>query len=462
MSFFSFLRGVLRWSFRILVVLLVLLFIAFLVIFRGALYNRFVAFPKEASAWNDIRNNLSEVVLPYHVPWTEYRGIAHSHSEFSHDSEVPFETILQVLKDIDYDFIAMSDHCLENGTADYGVQWRGVRDGKLFIPGFEMKYGFMPWRLSSDVVLECGKPPAELAAEIESKGGLLFIAHSEEPREWQLPQIAGMEIYNLHADLKDEDYKALAPDILLNLWSYPEQCYRLIFDRNTKVLENWDALNRERHVTGIAANDCHQNNGVYGIFTADGNLMVRKTSGDEIGQYSLNSLTRALLRLVAGPLEPGKEAFRLQVDPYELMSRYVSTHVLAAELSEDAVLDAFAKGRCFIGFDMIADSSGFMFLARSGTEQAVMGEQMPLLPETYLVAAAPHPCRFTVLRNGEPVYQENAFSIRWQADKPGKYRVETELDILGEWTPWIYANPIELTEPEAAPAAGLAPAPAAS
>ncbi len=456
----SLFRHIVRGVLWILVLLLVLLLIVFLVVFRGALYHRFVTFPKEAAAWNTIRTNLSKVTLPYHVPWTEFRGIAHNHSEFSHDSEVPFEYILQVLKDIDCDFIAMSDHCLENGKADYGVQWRGIHDGKLFIPGFEMKHGFMPWRLASDVVLDCDKEPAALAAEIEEKGGLLFIAHPEEEREWHLPQIAGMEIYNIHADFKDEEIRDLAPDILLNFRAYPDQSFRLMFDRNTRILARWDDLNRERDITGIAANDCHQNNGICGIYMEDGSLLVKKTSGDEVGKYSLNFLTRPLLRLFTGPLEPGREAFRIQIDPYPLMSRYVNTHVLARELSEAAVLEAFAEGRVFIGFDMIADSSGFVFLARSGNEQVVMGEKMPLLPETFLVAAAPHSCRFTILRHGVPVHQETGLSVRWKAEESGKYRVEAELDILGEWVPWIYANPIELTEQNESAAEASLSAPA--
>lgn len=455
----SVIGGICRWSFRITVVVLLLMLVAFLIVFRGALYNRFVVFPRQAAAWETIRNTRTPVTLPYHVPWTAYRGSAHNHSEFSHDSEVPFEYILEVLKKVDYDFIAMSDHCLPGGLADYGVQWRGIRDGKLFIPGFEMRRGFMPWGLASDVVLDCGKESEALAQEIEALGGLLFIAHPEEERDWHLPQIAGMEIYNTHADQKDEDLAALAPDILLNFRAYPEQTIRLLFDRNTEMLAHWDDMNRTRNITGIAANDCHQNVGVYGIYTPDGKLEIRESSGKQVKQYGLNFLTRALLRLVAGPLTPGEEVFRFQLDPYPLMTRYVATHVLASELSEEAILDAFAKGRVFVGFDLVADSRGFMFLARSGNRQAVMGESMPLLPETHLVAAAPHACRFTILRHGVPVHQETGTSMRWAPQEPGKYRVEAELDILGEWTPWVYSNPIELTEQEDGSAEEAAPLP---
>ena len=223
------------------------------------------------------------------------------------------------------------------------------------------------------------------------------------------------------------------------------QTFRLIFDRNTDVLANWDKLNLARDITGVAANDCHQNTRLRHLYRGC-KLIVRKATGDEVGQYDLNFLTKTLLRLFAGPLEPGKEAFRIQLDPYQLLGRYVNTHILAKELSESAVLEAFEEGRCFIGFDMIADSSSFMFLARRGTEQVVMGERMQLLPETFLVAAAPHPCRFTLLRNGEVVHQEEAVSVRYAPGRPGKYRVEAELNIRGQWVPWIYSNPIELTQ----------------
>ncbi len=434
----------LRWTGRITLVLLLIVVIAFLVVFRGALYNRYFVFPRQAAAWEAIQADRVDVQLPYEIPWNHYRGAAHNHSELSHDSEVPFEDILQVLKDTDRDFIAMSDHCLPGGIADYGAQWRGLYDGKLFIPGYEMRYGFMPWRLDSDVVLDCSMEPAELAAEIEALGGLLFIAHPEEPRDWDLPQIRGMEIYNIHADIKDENLWDLAPDILLNFRKFPEQTIRLIFDRNTEMLAHWDQLNIHRDIVGIAANDCHQNVGIYGVYLENGNLMVHEASGKRSEEYNLNFFTRTLLRLFAGPLVPGEKAFRIQLDPYDLMIRYVSTYALASELTEEAVLDAFAEGRVYIGFDMLADSSGFMFMATNNSQQVVMGESLVLRPDTRLVVASPHRCRITILRHGEEVYTDVGVIIDWQPERPGKYRVEAELDILGEWVPWVYTNPIEI------------------
>jgi len=65
--------------------------------------------------------------------WIEFRGILHSHSHLSHDSEVPFEEILRVLKTTGIDFICLSDHPVQ-GRADFGVQWRGLHEGSCLSP----------------------------------------------------------------------------------------------------------------------------------------------------------------------------------------------------------------------------------------------------------------------------------------------------------------------------------------
>ena len=49
-----------------------------------------------------------------------------------------------------------------------------------------------------------------------------------------------------------------------------------------------------------------------------------------------------------------------------------------------------------------------------------------------------------MIKDGEPVLQKEGRSIEWTPSGPGKYRVEAELWIRGEWVPWVYANPIAL------------------
>lgn len=436
-------RRFVRWTLRAALVVALLAILAVLLWLRGALYHRFVAFPREAAAWTAIRADRQEV--PLRTAWTEYRGILHSHSELSHDCEVPFPEILRVLQDTGTDFIALSDHC-DEGRADFSAQWRGLREGKLFIPGFEMRDGFMPFGVASGIVLSNRSDTAELARQVIDGGGVIFFAHPEEPREWDLPALTGMEIYNIHADLKDEagGLAGLLPDLLVNLRRHPDHVFRRFFDRPEQNLRRWDELNRTRPITGIAGNDCHQNTGFRGIVTTNGTLRIEDTSPETLAEWRLRWFLRPFLRAAFGPLEPGRTLFHVQLDPYERMTRFVGTHVLARELSEPAILDALRAGRAFVGFDGLADSRGFLFLAERGERRVVMGESMPWTPETRLRALAPHSARFTVLRDGTVLERHQGREMTCAPPGPGVYRVEAELEINGGWVPWIYANPIRL------------------
>lgn len=444
---FAFVRFVARWTFRFAAAILLVAIAATAYVFSGAVYRYLVVFPREARDWEAIRASRTSVELD--DGWEEYRGICHSHSELSHDSEVPFPEILAAAKEADIRFICMSDHP-QNGLADFSKGWKGEHDGVLFVRGFEMKYGFMPWGLPDDTILDAGAPPDELAARIDSLGGVLFFAHSEEEREWDLPQLAGMEIYNIHTDLKQrgsDGLMGLLPDILLSQGTYPDHVMRLIFTPQTAILKRWDDLNKTRPIAGIAGNDCHQNNGVRGYFTENNSLLLRKTSDDDIGEIPLNAVTKALLSMAFGPLTPGRMLFRKDLDPYVRSIRFVNTHVLVkGELNEASLLDALRRGRSFIAFDIMADARGFVFLADVQGEKAVMGEAKPFSAGTRLEAESPCEVRFTLLRDGEPVQEEVGRRLAFTPQTPGRYRVEASLRVNGIWVPWVYTNPIRLTD----------------
>ena len=310
---------------------------------RGALYNHFVVFPREEAAWQALRAERQHV--PDQSGWNEYRGILHSHSKLSHDSEVPFEEILGALKTAKLDFICLSDHPIQ-GRADFSLQWRGIHDGKLFIPGFEMKDGIMPFGVASGIVLSNQTDSATLARQIAENGGLLFYAHPEEPRDWDCPELVGMEIYNIHTDFKRRSaaLAGMVPELLVNQCRYPEQVFRTVFVRPVEFLCHWDELNRTRHITGIAGNDCHQNVGVRAIYTSADTIRMEDTSPKTLKEFKLNWFTRPLARLFLGPLTPNRKLFHVQLDPYERSARFVNTHVLAHALAEPAILDRSPGG----------------------------------------------------------------------------------------------------------------------
>lgn len=436
------LKRVARWSAYLAI--LAVLIIGFWM--RGALYHHWGRFPREQSELKKLRA-LRQPIQPL-AKWHEYRGILHSHSMYSHDCEVSFEEILGVLKQTGIDFICLSDHCTD-GIADFNLQWRGLHDGKLFVPGFEMRDGFMPFGAAAGTVLSNTTDSASLARQVVDHGGVLFYAHPEEARDWERPELTGMEIYNIHSDFKR--YRggllAILPEVIVNQGSFPEQVSRLIFQRPTAFLEHWDALNSSRHITGIAGNDCHQNTGLRIVCGASDELRAEDTGRKVLARIKLNRLTRPLARAVFGELQAGRQLFRVQLDPYERMARFVNTHVLAAELSEPAILDALRGGRVFVGFDMLADSSGFQWWADTKEGPIVMGEAGQLSNITLLHGRSPLPCRFTIVQNGRAVRQYEARSLDWAPTAPGKYRLEAELHVLDAWVPWVYSNPIELKAP---------------
>lgn len=425
-----------------LVVLVVLIWAA------PALHRRLFVFPREETAWAELRAQRRAVAED--AGWREFRGVLHAHSELSHDCEVPFPDILRAMERAGLDFIALSDHPLPDGRAGFDTQWRGLRGGRLFIPGFEMRDGLMPVGVRPGITLSNRTEPAQLARQIAQHGGLLFFAHPENPRAWDLPELTGMEIYNLHADFKRAGGSVTGallrqiPDLVLSHGRFPEHLYRLPFRRPAEFLRRWDELNRTRRITGIAGNDCHQNVGFRGFITPEGTLRIEDTSPRLIREFRPGPISRAALRLCFGPLEPGRLLFHVQFDPYERSLRFVNTHVLAEELSEAAILSALREARVFVAFDHLADSSGFRWLAESAAGRCVMGGSQPFTPGTHLRALAPVPGRFTLVKDGTVVASTEGRSAEWAATGPGKYRVEVELNVRGEWTPWIYANPLEL------------------
>jgi len=442
------LRTAIRWCLIFGVILVLLAIIAFTVYFRAPLYHRFYLFPKQAQAWENIRAQRVQPMLD--DGWPEFRGVMHAHSALSHDSIASLTEITEAMKELDYNFIFLSDHFVD-GKADYYLGWKGKYKGILFVHGYEAQAGFMPWGVPQDTIFNSTDDPAELAQRINALGGVIFIAHPEEPRPWDIPELNGMEIYNIHADMKDEDLRELAPDIAFSIWSYPEQTLRLIFDRPTENLARWDEMNKTRKFVGIAANDCHQNVGIRGFYTPNDTLLLRDTGHNDrvTAEYKLNFFTRLALRLAFGKLDPDdseQQLFRFEIDPYARTAGYLATHILARELTEESLIESLRVGRVYVGFDMIADARGFVFMIESPNNQAVMGESIPLEPGLELWTASPYPCRFTVMRNGVQLAQETALSLKLELHDPGKYRIEAELRILDEWTPWVYTNPIEVTE----------------
>lgn len=438
----SLVKTVVRWTIRGVVALLVLVAVGLLWLFRDALHDRYVLFPKQEAAWDALRAQRQDVTLD--DGYYDVRGVCHSHSKISHDSEMEWEAILAAAKKADIQFLFMSDHNI-NTKADFSWQWRGEHDGVYFYPGFELGAGFLVWGLAPDVVLSDTLDKRLLAKMIVEKGGMFFFAHSEEERMWDLPEVSGMEIYNIHTDFKDENYIDVLPGMMLNTGRYPDLTIRKIYDRHDDIIAHWDELNKTRKMIGIGAVDAHKNIGVRLICTSDERLILCDTSPKIDKGQDVSWLPRWLVRMVFGEIVPGKTIWQIDWDPYERSLRYDNNHLLIKETNEQTIYDALKAGRNYVAFDMICDATGFTFMASANGTVAAVGEAMPFAPGTKLTVASPLPGRATIYRDGTQVHQSEGRTMEFTADSPGKYRVMFEVNILDEWTPWVYTNPIELT-----------------
>jgi hypothetical protein len=443
-------RKVLKWTSIAFASLVLLLMVAILAFLSPGLYNRFYYFPKEKASWEQIAKTRVDVQVD--DGWNEYKGSIHSHSEISHDSKVPLPVIQQALHEIKSDFILMSDHFV-NGKADYSLGWKGDHDGILFVRGFEMQEGLMPWGLPDSTVLDENEDVRVAAKKIKDLGGIVTYAHCEQPRVWDLPELEAMEIYNVHATiLKYKENKKFiwktVTTILTSFGKYPDECFFTLFERPDEVLQIWDDLNISRHIAGYAGNDTHQNAGIKGVYLPDGKLGIVDTGhtidDKKVTKFALNAFTRFLLQSAYGKLEPGKLVFQYDLDKYARSAKYVRTHLLAKACTEADLVGALRAGRAFLSFDLIADGTSFVYMAEGAQGRAVMGESIKLDPSLTLKAYSPYPCKFVLLRNGFKADEQQGTQYTFSPKERGKYRLELYLDVAGKDQLWLLTNPIEI------------------
>ena len=382
--------------------------------------------------------------IPRTGPFKEYRANLHVHSAFSHDSRGKIDDIVRSAKAAGTSILMFNEHpanhydIFENGH-------QGLYEDVLLIPGAEFK-GLLVFPRTSIKAVESSKPQ-ELSDFVRGRDGLTFLSHLEERMDWNIQGLTGVEIYNTHADAKDE--KRLFSSIKNPLWllktadlirEYPQESFSSLHDYPENYLRRWDELCLQAPLTGISANDSHQNIGMVVRFAEDGKVAVE----DALGENTPTPEPAALSPTNPIPKDAkvGDSLFELRLDRYEFSLRHVGTHLLSTELSQPAVWQALSQGRAFVAFDWICDSTGFDFAAVQGSQRYEMGSSPQYHPEMKLTGHAPLPGEWRLIRNGHRIETISGRDLDFSLREPGNYRVELWLNVADESRIWILSNPI--------------------
>ena len=375
-------------------------------------------------------------------PWKEYRANLHVHSAFSHDSRGKIEDIVASAKKAGTQVLMFTEH----PAAHYDFVkdgHQGMRDGVLMVAGAE-EVGLLAYPLAP--VPKAGST-LEMAALVKRTGGLNFLAHLEERMDMESPDLTGVEIYNIHALFKEQ--KRLVSQMKNPIWlanaakminQYPQEAYSTLHDYPANYLKRFDELCQKRPHTGVSANDAHQNIGLVLRLKENNKVQVEDALGGKL--LEIDRLVAGAVAKIPADAKPGDVVLRLQLDRYENALRHAATHLLMEGQTREQVWEALEKGRAFVGFDWMADSTGFQLEVQEGDKRHAMGSRLKLEPGMRLAGKAPLAGEWKIARNGMVVHEGTGRAMEMELKEPGVYRAEVWLEIAGEKRVWILSNPI--------------------
>jgi hypothetical protein len=404
------------------------------------LWRRVAVYPK-------LEKERSEIHAQYKKPQnfikqTDYNGILHMHSYWSHDSRGVIGEILPAAKKAKLDFLFFADH--KRFKLDtFPRSYSGVYDGVIFEPGTETSQGLMVCPMDS-VVLDWNRPQNEIMKEVVEAGGLSLYLHTEKPHEWDDPNYQAMEIYNIHTDLLDEggSILPLIVNFAINGSKYPHWAMREIYDEQTDIMANWDHLNQKRRITGIGASDAHNNQNVRARYNSEGMVEWIGPNADLIATVKPGWKEKLLL---SDPDENGW-AFRFETDAYFTSFNYVNTHVFCDTFSNVNIKDNIVAGHAFVAFENLAFADGFQYFASGSNNEvsAIIGDSVSVDSVNMLKAVSPFPVKFKLVKNGEVIdVADGLYEYEFKPENSaGNYRIEAHLKLGGDYTAWVLTNPI--------------------
>jgi hypothetical protein len=384
--------------------------------------------------------------------YKDYRAIMHVHAEDSAHTGGTRPELLAACQRTGVNIVLLTNHV--RPPVDFiKDSWRGLRAGVLFIPGAEHE-GFLSYPMQS-ILKRKTNTRDDYIKLVKAGGGNIFLSHIEERPDWPTKQLTGMEIYNHHADFKPEiEFLRWLPQTLADpdgiaqvqqfLREYPQEFFGANQDYLSDYIRKWDADSQHHRVTGIAANDCHHNQ-VITIKVAAPDTVTMWLTGDKEPTFTVKAHRAPRVPELTNGKQIGDVIAVIDIDPYDRSLRYVTTHILAKQLTETSVRQALHQAHAYVSHDWLCDPTGFAFVVNNGSRQVgVMGDEVKFVAGMKLSIAAPTSGLIRLFRNGVVVQEVKGDTLDFAVAETGTYRAEIWLELDGEWRPWIYANPIRL------------------
>src|SRR6202030_503344 len=130
--------------------------------------------------------------------------------------------------------------------------------------------------------------------------------------------------------------------------------------------------------------------------------------------------------------------------------RNTTTHVLAAQLTPEEIVDSLKQGHVYVAHDWLCDSTGFRFFADNNLGVFEMGDMVGtglIAGPTKITANVSVPAQLKLIRNGVTVLEVSGTKLEYTVQEEGAYRLEAWLTVDGEARPWIFSNPLYVRKP---------------
>jgi len=348
----------------------------------------------------------------------EYVGNPHAHTSYSSDSAALHGEIAQAAAGAGLNFVIVTDHNVwVDGCEDYYgrvllLVGEEIHDVRRQPQGNHL----LAYNVDEELT-PFADDPQRLIDEATRRGGSTFLAH---PHDYPSPLSPDLYARPWH----DWDVKGFTG---IEIWNYASE---------------FKGLLRSRLTTAIYSR--HPSWGIAGPYAAT----LRRW--DELLALGMRVAALGGADAHGYALPPGKEGQSLL--SYSYLFGCVNTHILAQrplsgvfEQDKQLVHKALREGHTWVGYDLIAPTTGFSFKARSGPNEASVGDELKRTGAVVMQVHTPRRAEIRLLRDGKVVRRKRGEHLRYTTADAGVYRVEAYLQHQMLSRGWIFSSPIYVT-----------------